>query len=161
MSEFNNNYHSGYEPENDSVSGSFSRPNTNSYSSSRYNSFSDSSGYTNFNQQGTANEFYYSPHKPSAGKGKKALTAIIAVLSIVALGTTSLVCYTLITGNNPVSPQTGSACDPLRCNGYPGYSNKSIALRCGSILYPFPGHSHRKRDNHECRRLYNNQRPRC
>ena len=73
MSEFNNNYHSGYEPENDSVSGSFSRPNTNSYSSSRYNSFSDSSGYTNFNQQGTANEFYYSPHKPSASKGKKAI----------------------------------------------------------------------------------------
>jgi serine protease Do len=109
MSEFNNNYHKGYEPENDSVSGSFSRPNTNSYSSSRYNSFSDSSGYTNFNQQGTANEFYYSPHKPSAGKGKKALTAIIAVLSIVALGTTSLVCYTLITGNNPVSPQTAAS----------------------------------------------------
>ena len=109
MSEFNNNYHSGYEPENDSVSGSFSRPNTNSYSSSRYNSFSDGSGYTNFNQQGTANEFYYSPHKPSASKGKKALTAIIAVLSIVALGTTSLVCYTLITGNNPVSPQTSAS----------------------------------------------------
>ncbi len=79
------------------------RYNNNGYDSRSYNGFYDNSGYTNFNQAGNANEFYYSPKKPKASKGKKILTTVVAILSVIAIGTTSVVGYTLITGNNPVS----------------------------------------------------------
>ena len=89
MNDFNNGFN-----ERDRYSG---------YDSRSYGSFHDNSGYTNFNQAGSANEFYYSPKKPKASKGKKILTTVVAILSVIAIGTTSVVGYTLITGNNPVS----------------------------------------------------------
>lgn len=89
MNDFNNNnYYNRYDPNDRSRS---------------YNGYYDNNGYTNFNQQGSSNEFYYSPKKPKASKGKKVLTAVVAILSVIAIGTTSVVGYTLITGNNPVS----------------------------------------------------------
>ena len=89
MNDFNNGFN-----ERDRYSG---------YDSRSYGSFHDNAGYTNFNQTGSANEFYYSPKKPKASKGKKVLTTVVAILSVIAIGTTSVVGYTLITGNNPVS----------------------------------------------------------
>ena len=111
MNEFNNNYYDSYRNEPQQGSGTFSQPNTGSYgmNTRSYNSYRDNSGYTSFNQQGSSNEFYYSPNKPKKSKGKKVLTGIIAVLSVIAIGTTSIVGYTLLTGNNPVSTQTSAS----------------------------------------------------
>ena len=100
MNDFNNNNNFGR------------YTNTPNYSdNTRYNGYYDNSGYTNFNQTGSSNEFYYSPKKPKASKGKKILTAFIAILSVIAIGTTSVVGYTLITGNNPVGTNASTAVD--------------------------------------------------
>ena len=99
MNDFNNNNYGRY---------------TNSSDRSdrtRYNGYYDQNGYTNFNQTGSSNEFYYSPKKPKTSKGKRILTAFIAILSVIAIGTTSVVGYTLITGNNPVSTNATNAAD--------------------------------------------------
>lgn len=100
MNEFNNNNNfGGYN-------------NRSDYSDrTRYNGYYDNSGYTNFNQTGNSNEFYFSPKKPKASKGKKILTAFIAILSVIAIGTTSVVGYTLITGNNPVGTNASTSVD--------------------------------------------------
>lgn len=50
----------------------------------------------------TRNEYTYKPKKKS-GAGKKVLTGIIAVLCVAAIGTTSIVGYTLITGDRIIS----------------------------------------------------------
>ena len=117
MNDFNNNYYDYNKPSRSGStdkgsysynSASFSEPNR---ASGGYNSFYDNSGYTRFNQSGSSNEFYYSPKKPKASKGKKVLTGIVAILSGIAIGTTSVVGYTLITGNNPVSTNASGATD--------------------------------------------------
>lgn len=60
-----------------------------------------------YNQQqysagGNMNEFSYNPGKPRKTIGKKILTGVIAILSVAAVATTSIVGYTLITGKNVV-----------------------------------------------------------
>lgn len=57
-------------------------------------------GYNNGNNM---NEFYYKPGKPKKPLGRKILTGIIAVLSVAAIATASIVGYTLVTGDNIMS----------------------------------------------------------
>lgn len=54
-------------------------------------------GFQNYNNE-NLNEFSYTPEKNNK-KHKRILTAVIAMLSVVAIGATSIVGYSLITGN--------------------------------------------------------------
>lgn len=83
-------------------------------------------GYNDFNNQNNrpqeqndfqgynrenVNEFSYRPEKKKS-KGRKVLTGIVAVLSVVAIGTTSIVGYSLVTGhqiNTSSSSESGTA----------------------------------------------------
>lgn len=59
-------------------------------------------GPQNANNMGGMNEFSYNPSKPKKTIGRKILTACIAILSVAAIATTSIVGYTLVTGKNPI-----------------------------------------------------------
>ena len=110
MNEFNNNNTNNfYDPYDHGEHRENSYNYRSSNTSGSYNGYREAGGYTDFNQQGSSNEFYYSPNKPKKTKGKKVLTGIIAILSIIAIGTTSIVGYTLITGKNPVSTEASTS----------------------------------------------------
>lgn len=58
--------------------------------------FNNQNDFQNYNSE-SVNEFSYKPENKKS-KGRKILTGIIAVLSVFAIGTTSIVGYSLITG---------------------------------------------------------------
>ncbi len=70
------------------------KENQNNQNQNNQNMQNDFQNYNNENM----NEFSYTPEKNNK-KQKKILTAVIAMLSVVAIGATSIVGYSLITGN--------------------------------------------------------------
>ena len=89
MNEFNNN--------------NFDRNNENNFNAGMNSGF-DNSGMNNMN------EVSYQPQKKKSA-GKKIVTGIVALLSVLAIGTTSIVGYTLVTGRKlvPTSDNTTSS----------------------------------------------------
>ncbi len=77
MSDFNNGY------------------NQNNMNNS--NNYDNSQGYQNYNAE-NMNEYAYKPEKKK--HTHRVLTGIVAVLSVVAIGTSSIVGYSLVTGNS-------------------------------------------------------------
>lgn len=61
------------------------------------NNRNDQNDFHNYDRN-YSNEFSYKPEKKKSG-ARKVLTGIVAVLSVVAIGTTSIVGYSLVTGN--------------------------------------------------------------
>lgn len=61
-----------------------------------FENFNNQNDFQNYNSE-SVNEFSYKPENKKS-KGRKILTGIIAVLSVFAIGTTSIVGYSLITG---------------------------------------------------------------
>jgi serine protease Do len=104
MNDFNNNY---YDVNNPNRTAGRNYPASDMQSG--YKSYYDNRGYTSYRQSDSSSEFYYSPKKPKSSKGKKVLTGIVAILSVIAIGTTSIVGYTLITGSNPVSTNASAS----------------------------------------------------
>jgi serine protease Do len=109
MNDYNNNfngYNGGYQ------NGANQNPNTQ-YSQS-YGQDNNAYGYGGQNPQNGynnsgMNEFSYNPNKPKKTIGKKILTGVIAVLSVAAVATTSIVGYTLVTGKNIVGTSDSEA----------------------------------------------------
>ncbi|MBR6044821.1 MAG: trypsin-like peptidase domain-containing protein [Ruminococcus sp.] len=64
--------------------------------------------YGSYNYGADGNEVVYKPQKKS-GKGKKILTAIAGILAVAAIGTTSIVGYSLVTGNKLVGSSDDSS----------------------------------------------------
>lgn len=63
----------------------------------------------------SVNEFSYKPENKKK-KGRKILTGIVAILSVVAVGTTSIVGYSLITGNGLGNDSSGSSLQTAQNN---------------------------------------------
>ena len=63
----------------------------------------------------SVNEFSYKPENKNK-KGRKILTGIVAILSVVAVGTTSIVGYSLITGNGLGNDSSGSSLQTAQNN---------------------------------------------
>lgn len=61
-----------------------------------FENLNNQNDFQNYNSE-SVNEFSYKPENKKS-KGRKILTGIIAVLSVFAIGTTSIVGYSLITG---------------------------------------------------------------
>lgn len=71
--------------------------NFNNNGFNEQNDRNDQNDFRNYDRN-YSNEFSYKPEKKKSG-ARKVLTGIIAVLSVVAIGTTSIVGYSLVTGN--------------------------------------------------------------
>ncbi|SDB06452.1 serine protease Do [Ruminococcaceae bacterium FB2012] len=59
--------------------------------------------YGSYRDYGTDNEVVYKPEKKKKGKGKKILAGFVGVLTVAAIGATSIVGYNLIKGDGSVS----------------------------------------------------------
>ena len=90
MNDYRNDYN--YTGQTDSDRDRYSYGQDNSAYSQQYSSYT----------QNARSEYSYQPKKKSTA-GKKILTGIIAVLSVGAIATTSIVGYTLITGDRVIS----------------------------------------------------------
>lgn len=94
MNDFNNDFNNrnNYDPYTGQKINNEQQPQQNAYS---YNQ-------QQYSSSGNMNEFSYNPGKPRKTIGKRILTGVIAILSVAAVATTSIVGYTLITGKNMV-----------------------------------------------------------
>ncbi|WP_124100395.1 trypsin-like peptidase domain-containing protein [Ruminococcus sp. Marseille-P6503] len=81
--------------------------NFNNYNNDNFGNHNEQKDFQNYNSD-TVNEFSYKPENKKS-KGRKILTGIIAVLSVVAIGTTSIVGYSLITGTGIGKDDSGSS----------------------------------------------------
>lgn len=96
---------------NNNYNGNYNGQNNNGYpEQNNYYSYSPQ-GQPNSqpNGYGGMNEFSYQPKKPKKPIGKKILTGIVAVLCVAAIGATSIVGYTLVTGKNIVETDSSAS----------------------------------------------------
>lgn len=89
MNEFNN-----YNSQDNSET----KNGQNNHNDFGYGNMDKDSGYYHYSNNMGYNEVSYTP-KDKRKKGNKVLTALIAVLSVIAVGTVSIAGYTLLTGN--------------------------------------------------------------
>lgn len=81
---------------------SYYNGNYNDQNQNQYDQY-DHNGYNN----GGMNEYTYTP-VPKKNKGRRALTAVVALLSAVAIASTSIVGYSLLTGRHLSTAETTS-----------------------------------------------------
>ncbi|MBR6872798.1 MAG: trypsin-like peptidase domain-containing protein [Ruminococcus sp.] len=100
----------------------YNNNNYNNDNSNGYNSYGSQYGYTQNNQQNyngyygsyqdysNVNEVVYTPKKKKNG-GRKVLAGIVGVLTVAAIGATSIVGYNLIRGEGSVGTSDNSSTD--------------------------------------------------
>ncbi|MBO5449517.1 MAG: trypsin-like peptidase domain-containing protein [Ruminococcus sp.] len=109
MNDYNGNNYGNY-----NKSGS---DNMNGTGGQSFNGMPGSGTYRYGAYNNNMNEFSYNPGKPKKTIGRKILTGCIAVLSVAAIATTSIVGYTLITGKTPVATSENSSQSPSQNGG--------------------------------------------
>ncbi len=77
----------------------------NGYQQNAYNSYYTAPNYQDY---GNVNEVVYKPEKKK-GRGKKVLAGIVGLLTVAAIGATSIVGYNLIRGDSTVKTDSSSA----------------------------------------------------
>lgn len=89
----------------------------NNYNNEQYNSYrqtptqqSYNGYYGSYQDYNNVNEVVYTPEKKK-GKGKKVLAGIVGVLTVAAIGATSIVGYNLIRGDSSVRSESSSAAE--------------------------------------------------